>query len=282
MHMSAYTNIEAFLHREVIFLVDSTLYSAVYASAITISTIILTQNLFSWTLVLLPFFGCILIYSMNRLTDKEEDAINQPGRIRFPRRIRITFLVVSLVFYVLLEDIVFQKNFLTFAIALVPVIIAILYSIFRLKRFFLVKNLSIAMALGASVLIVPAYYDNWSGIWGWLFLFFFLIVLTNSILFDFKDIRGDRACGIHTLPVILGFPATRYFCYALIAAAFIVIIPLMLMNRESILLIPCAGTIALSTIYAPESENPPWWYFGVLVEGEMWILLFTTLFLMIL
>ena len=108
--MSAYTNIEAFLHRAVIFLVDSTLYSAVYPSAITISTIVLTQNLFSWTLVLLPFFGCILIYSMNRLTDKKEDAINQPDRSRFPRRIRITFLTVSLICYVLLEDLVFSKK----------------------------------------------------------------------------------------------------------------------------------------------------------------------------
>jgi hypothetical protein len=41
------------------------------------------------------------------------------------------------------------------------------------------------------------------------------------------------------------------------------IIPLFFMNRDSILLIPFACTLALSTIYAPEGENPPG---GILVS----------------
>lgn len=181
-----------------------------------------------------------------------------------------------MIFYILLLGIFFQKNYLSFAIALLPLVIAILYSVFRMKRFFLVKNISIAAAFGAIVLIVPAYYQNWTLTAGILFLFFFLTVLTNSIISDFKDIRGDYICGIQTLPVLLGVPETKYICYALIVVSFIIIIPLMSMNRESILLIPYACTIALSTHYASESDNP-WWYFGFLVDGEGWILLFSTL-----
>jgi hypothetical protein len=60
------------------------------------------------------------------------------------------------------------------------------------------------------------------------------------------------------------------------------IIPLFSMNWESIILIPFACTIALSTIYAPEGENPPWWYFGILIDGEYWILLFSVIIVMIL
>ena len=282
MHMSGGTEGGVFLTKALTFLVDSTLFCAVVPSVITIATITLTKNPFNWPLVLLPFFACVFIYSINRLTDRKEDAINLPDRIRFPHRIRITLVVVSLIFSVLLLGIVFQKNFLSFAIALIPLVIAILYSGCRLKRFFLVKNASIATAVGASVLIVPAYYENWTGAWGMLFLFFFLMVLTNTILFDIRDIRGDSVFGIHTLPVLLGVPATKNICYILVAAASVVIIPLVSMNRESFLLVPCACTIALSTHFVPERENPPWWYFGILVDGEYWILLFSTLLIIIL
>jgi 4-hydroxybenzoate polyprenyltransferase len=205
-----------------------------------------------------------------------------PDRLRFPHRIRVTLLFVALIFYVLLLGIVFQKNFFSFAIALLPLVIAFLYSICKLKRFFLVKNILIAIAICASVLIVPAYYENWTGVWGMLFLFFFIMMLTNTILFDIKDIRGDSVFGIHTLPGVLGIPATKKICYFLVAVAFMMIIPLFIMNWESILLIPFACTLALSTIYAPEGENPPWWYFGILVDGEYWILLFSALIVMIL
>jgi len=278
--MSEDINFEAILKRDVNFLVDSTLFCAVVPAVITFTTIILTKNLFSWILVLLPFFACVFIYSLNRLTDRNEDKINQPNRIRFPHRIRITLVVISLIFYILLLGIVFQKNFLSFAIALLPLFIAILYSVFRLKRFLLVKNASIATAICASVLIVPAYYDNWTGDWGILYLFFFFMILTNTILFDIKDIKGDSVFGIHTLPVRFGVTATKKICYFLVAAAFFMIIPLFYMNSESILLIPFACILALSTIYAPEYENPPWWYFGFLVDGEYWILLFSTLIVM--
>ena len=280
--VSAHTHSEDFLTKVLTFLVDSTLFCAIVPSVITFATIVLTKNPFSWTLVLLPFFACLLIYSSNRLTDRREDAINLPERIRFPHRIRITLLIVALIFYVLLLGIVFQKNLLSFVIGLVPLVIAFLYSGCRLKRFFLLKNASIATAVCASVLIVPAYYENWGGIWKILAVFFFFMILTNTILFDIKDIRGDSIVGIHTLPVLFGISATKKICYALVSAAFITIVPMISMNYESILLIPFTCTLVLSIIYAPEVEKPPWWYFGILVDGEYWILLFSTVIAVIL
>ena len=280
--MSAIPKIGTRLKRDVIFLVDSTMFGAVAPAAITYATIILTKNPFSWQLVLLPFFACLLIYSTNRITDRKEDAINTPERVRFPQCIRIILLVVSLVFYILLLMIVLQKNFLSFVIGLLPLIIAIMYSVLRLKQIFILKNILIAGACGSSVLIVPSYYENWSSTSGMLFFFFFLLVFLNTIIFDIKDIKGDRVYSIQTLPVRLGILETKYICYTLLAGAFILIIPLVSINRESILLIPCTCTIAISTHYAPESEKSPWWYFGFLVDGEYWILLFSSLIIIIL
>ena len=245
------SKIGAILTRALVFLRDSNLLLAVGSSAITLTTIILTKNPFSWTLIALPFFACLLIYSINRITDREEDAVSLPERIWFPHRLRIMLLVISLVFYVLMLLIVLQKNLLAFAIGLAPFIIAILYSVFRLKRVFLMKNVSIAAAFCANVLIVPVYYENWSGTWEMVTLFFFLVMLINTILSDIKDIKGDSVFGIQTLPVLLGVHATKSFCYLLLTAVFIAVIPQISLNRESVLLIPCACTIALSTIYAP-------------------------------
>jgi 4-hydroxybenzoate polyprenyltransferase len=267
----------AFLKQVVIFLVESTFFVALAPLAITSATILLTKNPFSWQLILLPFFACMLIYSLNRITDREEDAINTPGRIRFPHHLRIILLGVSFIFYVLLLFMVLQKNMLTFFIGIVPLVIALVYSVLRLKRVFILKNILIAGACSASVLIVPAYYDNWTGSWELLFPFFFVLVLLNTIVFDIKDVKGDSVFGIWTLPLRVGIPATKYFCFFLLAVAMIIFFPLFSFNRESVLLIPCLCTMAVYTYFAPEGEHYPWWYFGVLVDGEFLVLLLMVL-----
>lgn len=271
----------SFLKRTAIFLVESTLFVALAPLAMTSATIALTQNPFSLQLILLPFFACMLIYSSNRITDREEDAINMPDRVRFPHRLRIILLVVSLIFYVVLLAIIAQKNLLTSAIGILPLIVAFTYSVLRLKRVFILKNILIAAACSASVLIVPAYYENWTGIWMLLFPFFFLLVLLNTIVFDIKDVRGDSMFGIRTLPLRFGIRATKYFCYSLLAIAVILLVTLVSINPGSILLIPCVCTIAIYTHFVPEEEHFPWWYFGVLVDGEFLVLLFSVFLMMI-
>jgi 4-hydroxybenzoate polyprenyltransferase len=130
-----------YLKRTAIFLVESTVFVALAPLAMTSATIALTKNQFSWQLILLPFFACMLIYSSNRITDREEDAINMPDRTRFPHRLRIILLIVSLIFYVVLLAIIAQKNLLTSAIGILPLIVAFTYSVLRLKRVFILKNI---------------------------------------------------------------------------------------------------------------------------------------------
>jgi 4-hydroxybenzoate polyprenyltransferase len=178
--------------------------------------------------------------------------------------------------------IVLQKNLLSFVIGLLPLIIGFMYSVLRLKRIFILKNILIAAAWGSSVLIVPAYYENWSWVCGLLFLFFFLLLFLNTIISDIKDIKGDSIFGIRTLPGRLGIPATKYFCYALLATVFIVLIPLVSIKWGIFLLIPYVCTIAIYTYYAQEGEHSPWWYYGFFVDGEFLILLFSSIIIVIL
>ena len=267
----------AFLKRMVIFLRESTLIIALAPLAITSATIVLTKNPFSGQLILLPFFAGMMIYSLNRITDSGEDAISTPDRTRFPHRLRMILLGVSFISTVLLLMMVLQKNILTFVIGGIPLVIAFMYSVLRLKRFFVLKNFLIAAASSASVLIVPAYYENWTGIWKLLVPFFFILVLLNAIVFDIKDVKGDSVFGIRTLPLQWGIPATKYFCFFLLAIAGSIFSFLFSLNRESILLIPCICTVAVYTCFAPEGEQSPWWYFGFLVDGEFLVLLLMVL-----
>lgn len=282
MNIAARTKIGDILTRALVFFVDSTLFCAVGPTAILIATIILTKNPFNWPLVLLPFFACVLIYSINRVTDRKEDEINQPHRIRFPYRFRIIILVISLIFYIYFLLIILQKNLLSFVIGLLPLIIAFLYSVFRIKRIFILKNILIAIAWCSSVLIVPAYYENWTIICWIIFLFFLLLTFLNSIIFDVKDICGDSICGVKTIPSRFGISATKDFCYILLTAAFIVLFQLISMNQDCILLLPYACTIAIYTYYAPDIEHSTWWYYGVFVDGEFFVLLISSLIVIIL
>jgi 4-hydroxybenzoate polyprenyltransferase len=281
MHMSASTAGD-FLRRMAGFFVDSCIYCAFVPPTLTLATIVLTKNPFNWQLLLLPFFACVLIYSLNRITDHEEDSISMPDRTRFPHRLRIMLLAGSLVLYLIFLMMMLQKNLLSFAIGLFPLVLALGYSVFRLKRVLILKNIIIAVACGASILIVPAYYETWDLICAFLFLFFFVLMVLNTIIFDIKDIRGDSVCGIETFPVRFGIPATQYFCCFLLAMAGIIFYPLIYLNHDSLLLIPYLVTIAAYTFFVREREFLPWWYFGVLVDGEFLVLLFCLLIAMLL
>lgn len=43
----------------------------------------------------------------------------------------------------------------------------------------------------------------------WSFIFFYLKLFINTVLFDVRDIEGDRASGVRTIPAFLGRNKTR-------------------------------------------------------------------------
>ena len=45
-----------------------------------------------------------------------------------------------------------------------------------------------------------------------------LLIFAISACWDIRDVRGDAAAGVHTLPVVLGIPATKSICLLLMAA----------------------------------------------------------------
>ena len=161
---------------------------------------------------LLIAIGCAWIASViaNDLFDQNIDAITNPARplqknIFSPeeyKAIGTTFFIASLIFSAMV-------SFKIMLLLLIYQALAWTYSAWplRLKRFpliatFIASIASLLILLSGFMLIAP---NNDTSQFPPSFLFFFLFVLLISLpLKDFKDIAGDKADKVYTIPVLFG------------------------------------------------------------------------------
>jgi 4-hydroxybenzoate polyprenyltransferase len=249
-------------------LVYSNLFCAVfYFVAMTAAMMVLLRIPVNPALLFIAFSGSMVIYSLNRSQDRQEDQINLPERSDFSLQYGRYFIIASVPVFGFSILLAALQGYAVLAVVLMPFLISVLYSYFRLKRVFLVKNLAVSLAASAVLLVVVAAYRPDPSLWLPLFGFFFLTCLVNAIVYDIKDIAGDTLTGIRTLPVTIGPRMTQVFCFILL----VLMIPL------SVTLIQADGVfwaLVPSLIYKGlyiglvPVENPPWWFYGIVVDGE--------------
>jgi chlorophyll synthase len=156
--------------------------------------------------------GCAWLASViaNDLFDQKIDALTNPARplqqhtfsSQEYKTLGIIFFAISLIFSALI-------SFKGMLLLLVYQALAWMYSAWplRLKRFPLIATFSSAVA---SVIIIILGFtliapDNTIEKLPLSFIAFFLFILTISLpLKDFKDIAGDKADSVYTIPVLLG------------------------------------------------------------------------------
>lgn len=168
--------------------------------------------------ILLSFFlMTFFIYGLNKLTDINEDAINTPERAKLIKKIVPIFkfsLVSSFILALLLSSL---ANFLALPLLLFPLVSGTLYSVKffpnlpRLKDILGVKNIIIALAWAICSTLLPAIFlpeKRYIAIIA-VFYFFFLKSFINAVLFDIRDIEGDRISGVRTIPVVFGRQKTK-------------------------------------------------------------------------
>ncbi len=173
-------------------------------------------------LLLGVFFASITVYSFNHFKDKKEDLINKKKLNYFVKSgtgyyIVLFSLFLSIVFILSLSSRIFW-------IYLVCMVGGILYSLIRIKRFFILKNLYTAFfmtlgfvmgtVLGGSTISEVFYYV----------FTIFLIGLCVSIVGDLRDYLGDKLANVRTVPVVLGYEkARKMVCMLLIFFSVIVV-----------------------------------------------------------
>lgn len=175
----------------------------------------LLQGITSSTLLLLAtFFLGISVYSLNKVTDLEEDSVNLPNRARFVKKNRDLLLFASLESINIAVVLAFLSNPYAIAVILFPFYIGAFYSIgirrLRIKDVLLLKNIIAAATCTIAAVLLPLAVRVDSLLIVLLVAYFvFLKLFINSVIFDVRDIEGDRKAGVRTIPAYLGRNMTR-------------------------------------------------------------------------
>lgn len=241
-------------------LADALVYSSVYLSlascAMMYIACILQAIPFTPALYAIGFCITFSIYNLNRKSDEAEDSINHATRYAFTKKYEHCLFLLSIIAYGAALVLAWNYGWVAVLITAFPLITGVLYSFpflpagaryRRLKDIPLGKNLTIAGAWAVPHAMLPALVAGmvFSGMTIATSLFFFVLVFINTVLFDMRDVDGDAAAGVRTVPVILGISTTTHLLVAmgLVVGAIILVI--------SIPLIPLwqSGIIAFGTCY---------------------------------
>jgi 4-hydroxybenzoate polyprenyltransferase len=202
------------------FLLKSNIFIALGASCVAYITLFLFNFPADPVVISVTFFEFFIAYNLNRLTDFNEDAINAPERISFVNKYTKPFIAMGAIIYagILLQ--VMSANVYSFLFILVQTLLGLAYSICRIKKYFLIKNIYIAFVWGMIVLFVGV---NFYALTTSTILFSVIIALiffVNNTIFDIKDIAGDVACNLKTIPSTIGLKKTIIMDYAINTVAF--------------------------------------------------------------
>jgi 4-hydroxybenzoate polyprenyltransferase len=175
------------------------------------------------------FGGYLVVYNLDHLYSDPADSLNTPLRFRWSARLRpLRFVLVCLsAALLLIWPLVTGRCWL-----LAPIVAALgafyFYSRpipstrFRLKNLSYLKSL-LATGVISFILVLWPVLETGKALRQkeWLIFFWIFLVLTiNSLVFDYRDIFGDRLIGTKTIPTLLGHKGTRGLL-ALFAAALV-------------------------------------------------------------
>jgi 4-hydroxybenzoate polyprenyltransferase len=158
------------------------------------------------------FLMTFSVYSLDKLTDSEEDLINMPERVNFISGRRNLILYCSITAYVLAAVITFLDKPLALPIILVPLMANAIYGsklipgLPRLKDIPVMKNVVVALSWSLVTTLLPAVHSGNAPLISIIMVFYFMTtkMFINTVLFDIRDVKGDRDHGVRTIPVILG------------------------------------------------------------------------------
>ncbi|MBN1431421.1 MAG: UbiA family prenyltransferase [Methanomicrobiaceae archaeon] len=197
----------------------SSFYLSLAGGAMVFISCFLQDIPFSPVAALMMILVTYGVYNLNRKTDEAEDSVNHPERYSFTKRYG-TFLshsAATAYFTAVVLGIIFGAE--TALTTMIPLFAGIIYSIpllpqktgfSRIKEVPVLKSVVVAFAWAIPPAFLPAYLVS-AGITTQTLIvamLFFILVFANTVMFDIRDIKGDTAAGVRTIPVILGAGTT--------------------------------------------------------------------------
>jgi 4-hydroxybenzoate polyprenyltransferase len=162
------------------------------------------------------------VYNLNRKTDEDEDAINHTERYAFTKRYGTVLSRSAVGACIIAICLSILQGLDSFLITIVPLVAGVIYSVpllpaqlgfRRLKEIPFVKSLIVAFSWAVPPTFLPICHAALSpGLaTGIVSVFFFFQIFTNTVIFDVRDVEGDLASGVKTIPTILGIRRTLLF-----------------------------------------------------------------------
>jgi 4-hydroxybenzoate polyprenyltransferase len=193
---------------------------------------------YAWTLSLIVGLDWFLINLMNRITDIDEDLKNKiQGTERVARRKRaLTFASFALMIGSIVGTHLIWPALTPYRVAVQIIGLGYNYDIVptpkglsRFKEIYFLKNFGSSVLFVLTCFCYPLARDPAARIMAWpaivaLALFFVPFELTYEILYDLRDLEGDRAEGIPTYPVVHGPLTARRIIDALLAFSALVLV----------------------------------------------------------
>lgn len=150
-----------------------------------------------WSII--AFLSAFYVYSIDKVSGSKEDLLNTPERA-----ILANYPILRLANW-------------SFWLAIIIAVLTDWHSVANVLVFCLAGRLYVAKVGGHRLKDIPGFKSPYvAGAWSYGFAglvgqgyaLIFLLFLINTILCDMRDMVGDRAAGVRTLPVLLGLSRT--------------------------------------------------------------------------
>ena len=196
--------------------------------------------------------------------------MNVPQRAMFIEEYGDILLLTGVVLYAAGLWVAFSQNIGTLAAVLAPGVAGTVYSLLRLKKVLLGKNIIVGLSWGAIPLLVGAYFSShFSTAVLVLFGFFSVGFFINTVIFDIKDIEGDTNEGVKTLPNTYGVEGTKTILHLVnvfLAAVTVILGILGVVPPSFLILLLFNSYVTIYILYAKQEQGPV--FYGLFVDGE--------------
>lgn len=172
-----------------------------------------------WQLLLMAYLFSYGAYTVNRMSDIEQDAVSNPERTSHLAGRRRYLAAIAAGYFLLGYLMAALRNAYFFVALLAPLALSLAYSVgsrrlvrvvgaSRLKDKLLLKNIVTSFGWSLIPFLVGFYYLSFPAPLLFLAPFIFLRLVANTIFFDVRDVSADVQFGVKTVPGVYGVPAS--------------------------------------------------------------------------
>lgn len=250
--------------------VHANLVVSLAATSVAATTAVLVDAPLEPLPLFVVFAATLFVYSADRVADVDADAANLPARAAFARRHGRRLLAGSVALYAVAVALAAARGVPWVGFLALPVVAAGVYSGLRAKRVFLAKNLLVGGAWAAVPLGVGAHARRLGDPDVWLLAAWVGAVITvAAVVFDVKDVPGDRAAGIDTIPVRYG-PTVARRAAAVANAGLALVVAALVATRvvppRFLVLLALHAYVAAYVPFATPDRSAL--FYGLVVDGE--------------